>query len=1005
MFALLGCLLLLLHAGVLHAAPAAVDLRAPFEQPWFNRVDMSDGLPHSVTTALAQDSDGLIWIGTVSGLARYDGYRMQTYEERARGVPGLPDAYVRALLALPGGGLLVGTNAGGLTRFDPSSNSFHDYPTGAGGLSDRKIYALAWAQDGGVWVATDRGLDHLNLKTGRVMPVALGPAPAPRSFSVRQDRQGNLWLGNERGLFVRYPGRTDFVRPPRPPGAVNDVLDDQIWSIVQDDAGRLWVGSGQAGAVYLDAQGHWHAVPGFSGYANGTQQVTTRDFLAVGTDTVWIGTDGDGVLVWHVGSPAVRPITQDPAIASSLPGDTVRALLADRSDNVWVATDLGAVRTDRRARTAFSLLPSDRNPLALSGNNVRSIFVDSRRRIWLGLGAGEINVIDLGAGAIRHLNLQGVQGRRDVQAFAETADGSIWAGTQGLVRINPDTFAIQQGMLPQLRNMPVLSLLSETPKQLLIGTYEGLFRYHLDTHRLDHIVHQPGQAGSLVGDTLRIIARVGSGFWFGTTRGISVASRAGQSSGFTSVVRQPGNPFSLPNDFVGSITCDNRGRLWVSTFRGLGLLKHPDAGPPYRFRTIGVAQGLASGKVNASVADASNNLWISLASGLARIDAGDLRAHNLSGRDGLHITSYVSTAAARAPDGSLLFGGLGGLTVVRPHNQPARYASAPLAITQAVLNDKPVFFGELPENGGTVTLSPDARSLRLEFALLDYRDPSDTSYRYRMEPFDKDWTQIPRGSLPSAIYTNLPHGSYTLRLQATLRGMAPHTVETDLYVQVQPRWYETVPARLFGVLLLALAITALIHLRTIYLRRQAHQLQQQIDSHTLELRAANQRLDELAGSDQLTGAYNRHRFLELARRESDLAQDRSTCMALLDLDHFKDINDAHGHPAGDTVLREVIAVIRRLCRRDDLVGRYGGEEFLLCFPATALDQALARAEQIRAAVADAAIDHAGRHIHVTVSIGVAQLLRGENLDQWLARADAALYKAKREGRNRCVADR
>lgn len=119
---LLALLLLLFTQSVV--AVAAPDPWAPFDAPWFDRIDISAGLPHSTTTAVAQDSSGLVWIGTMGGLVRYDGYRMQVYEAATRNVPGLPDAYVRNLLALPDRRVLIGTNAGGLARFDAADNSF-----------------------------------------------------------------------------------------------------------------------------------------------------------------------------------------------------------------------------------------------------------------------------------------------------------------------------------------------------------------------------------------------------------------------------------------------------------------------------------------------------------------------------------------------------------------------------------------------------------------------------------------------------------------------------------------------------------------------------------------------------------------------------------------------------------------------------------------------------------------------------------------------------------------
>ncbi|WP_243041146.1 ligand-binding sensor domain-containing diguanylate cyclase [Dyella sedimenti] len=981
----------------------AEDPWAPFDAPWFDRLGVSDGLPHSITTALAQDERQLVWIGTMAGLVRYDGYRMQVFTATGNPAYGLPDAYVRSLLALPDGSLLIGTNAGGLSRFDPADNRFHNYPVGKDGTSDGKIYALARDGDSGAWIATERGLDHLDLRSNRITAVPTGNAAAPRNFSVLQDHAGNLWLGNNLGLFVRYVGSHAFVRPRHPAGDIHTVLSDGIWALHEDREGRLWVGSTRSGAAYRDADGRWQAVGGFSGYRqDGERHPTVRDFLELNADTLWLGTDGDGVLAYTPGSDHVRPMLHDTAMPSSLPGNAVRALLQDHAGNVWVATDLGVARHDPDARTAFALLPSSHDERTLANTNVRGIYVDTRGRIWLGMSAGHIDVIDVEHGVIRHLQLGGSQTRRDVQAFHEMPDGAIWVGTQGLARISPDTLAVQDSAIPALDDKPVLHLLGYD-RQLLIATYDGVYRYDTRTRALAHIGHDPNDPDSLASNTVRAIERIGNAVWYLTSHGISIAGDAMQNHGFRNVLNQPDDPSSLPNNLVSSIASDPQGALWIGTYGGLALLESHAPGEPFRFRTIGVPQGLSSENINAVQSDDQGNAWVSLPNGISRIDGTTHVARNLGSRDGLRIASYIYAATARAPSGELLFGGLGGLTVVRPDWRPPDRPDAPLAITYATLNGQPLPFARLPRAGETLRLGPHSRSLRLDFALLDYQAPAETSYSYRMMGFDEEWTEVPHGSLPSVIYTNLPHGDYALQLRAQTHGMEPRAIMATIGIAVEPRWYETLTALVAGGLLLLAALAGVTQLRTLYLRRQARQLQQQIDAHTRDLLSANQRLDELASTDELTGLCNRRRFLQLAEEVRGQAADGNACVALLDLDHFKQINDTYGHLAGDAVIRTAGRIVREQCREGDLAGRYGGEELVACLPGTTLAQGMEVAERIRRALAASPVVHEGQSIAMTASIGVAAWRAGESLSQWLSRADRALYEAKHGGRNRSAA--
>ncbi|MET1757185.1 sensor domain-containing diguanylate cyclase [Novosphingobium sp. RD2P27] len=166
-------------------------------------------------------------------------------------------------------------------------------------------------------------------------------------------------------------------------------------------------------------------------------------------------------------------------------------------------------------------------------------------------------------------------------------------------------------------------------------------------------------------------------------------------------------------------------------------------------------------------------------------------------------------------------------------------------------------------------------------------------------------------------------------------------------------------------------------------------------------------LRRIAGRDQLTGALTRRGFIESAMQEIERFRryGRIASIVMIDIDHFKAINDTHGHPAGDAVLREVAGILRGQERASDLLGRIGGEEFAMLMPETNAQGALAVAERLRAAIATTPVEAgSGIQLQVTASFGIAQLDAAIiNPDGWFAAADVPLYAAKRAGRNCCVA--
>ncbi len=173
-----------------------------------------------------------------------------------------------------------------------------------------------------------------------------------------------------------------------------------------------------------------------------------------------------------------------------------------------------------------------------------------------------------------------------------------------------------------------------------------------------------------------------------------------------------------------------------------------------------------------------------------------------------------------------------------------------------------------------------------------------------------------------------------------------------------------------------------------------------------ELETTEQSLRERIQLDTLTEVASREYALErLDHALRRMARDRTpVCLAMADLDFFKRVNDIHGHLAGDAVLRDVAARMRAAVRDHDVVGRYGGEEFLLLMQGADLDTARAVAERVRQRVAAAPISLQGVRAEVTISIGLAQAADGEPAHQLIDRADRALYAAKESGRNRVVVD-
>ena len=217
---------------------------------------------------------------------------------------------------------------------------------------------------------------------------------------------------------------------------------------------------------------------------------------------------------------------------------------------------------------------------------------------------------------------------------------------------------------------------------------------------------------------------------------------------------------------------------------------------------------------------------------------------------------------------------------------------------------------------------------------------------------------------------------------------------------------ERVHLAIEGVVLFSYAV---VLVQVSFLGSYIAGLRKSLKARNQELRTAMAKLQDLATRDPLTQLPNRRAVMQqLEQEESRIlrrAPDQSTpCIGLLDIDHFKKINDTYGHQVGDAVLRAVGGVIGQTLRRGDFAGRFGGEEFLLLFPESSLDGALCAAERLRAAIATIEITELPAAERIEVSIGLAAHQPYETLEHTLGRADRALYTAKQWGRARTVID-
>ncbi|WP_158660215.1 ligand-binding sensor domain-containing diguanylate cyclase [Niveispirillum cyanobacteriorum] len=1012
-----GLVLLALIFGFIAAtAPAAEPSVTLSERAevGFESLSTADGLANNSLMALAQDATGFIWIGTLGGLNRFDGYAVRSFHHDPHDPGSLPNGFVRALHPARDGGMWLGTHTAGVAYYDPRFDRFTTLGAGPDGLGHVQVYGLTDDDGDGVWVATVAGLDHVSrdLKVlERVRPGQDG-FPTGYVFSVFRDSTGTLWAGTEKAVARRPPGETQWQVLDTGDADSAFALSTGTWSFFEDPQGRLWIGTNGGGIVSL-ARGDTMATahPRLTGRDTILGRSTVRGMVEVRPGVLWMALFGGGVGEYDIGQDRLRLFRADPNVAGALPGNFTRGIMKDRGGIVWVATNLGLAWHNSVPSGVVSVALGQSR--GFSGRDAWSLWTDWRNGLWVGMDDGGLDRIDLATGHITPFDRTMTPGAlvgTPIYAIRGDRSGDIWIGSAGLSRLRP---ALGE-RTPQLMSAPLVTrrdvtALHVTDTDLWIGSYYGLIRQSLSDGRTVSYTADPAQPGSLSNNEVwNVLPRPDGLVWVGTANGLNLLGPDGR---FRHFHRDADRSDSLPHDYVAALVHDRQGRLWVGTVGGGVAMMLDGVGPDGQptFRTVARQHGMPSNTVASLMLGSDGRIWASTDNGLAAIDPTDFSVSRVEPSSATSVSSYLPGSVATLPDGGLVFGGTNGVTLVQPSQiRPHAYLDA-LAVTRVqaggqIANASAL---NLPDGPRTIRVPSDNRRLTVGFALLDYAVRAGVHYAYRLDGFDTDWVEA-GNDRRNAAYTNLPPGQYTLRLRALdPNGMV--VAERGLIVAVPHLWYEWPWVRFLGVVLALSAGAGIVMMleraRIEKLNETKRELEAKVAERTASLREANDRLAELATRDPLTGIHNRRAFMDRLDQEwtAALRHGHPFCILMMDLDHFKEVNDTYGHLVGDTVLREVARRAAGALREVDFLARYGGEEFVVLTSHTEATQALIAADRIRHAVGGTPIALEGVSIQVTISIGLAQAdPTRETQTSLFNRTDGALYAAKASGRNRVV---
>lgn len=694
-----------------------------------------DGLPTGPIRALVQDAEGYLWLGSDSGLVRFDGVRFVPWDELNEAP--LPSASVSTLRATRDGSLWVAFgDSGGVSRI--SHGRVQNYGE-RDGLPTVQVVAIVEDAAGTVWACSNRGLYRFShgrweqLGSGRGLPK--GPI-----YAGYVNREGSLFVATATGVFKRHlsPERFDRIAS----------TEDPVFSISEDSQGRIYVTDPATGFKILNER---------QPQARSLSRGQGAQLLHDRRDSLWVATVGQGV--WRVRldtdpqAPKMASVSRGRSDEDASLGEVVRALLEDRDGNVWVGSRGGLSRfTPRRVTQRLDL------------GLVNGVEETRDGSVWIQAPDALVQLTEVrGEWRTERRYLEGFRPR----AMHVDEHGTLWvASDRGVVRFTGRTSAREKEAVSDGLHQ-VDSITSDGSGGVWLHDVEqGLLRWNsgrLEPFALPEALRRT----SIVLSTFRQ-SRVVSTFtdrggrvWIGFVRG--ALGRLDRDGRFQVFGPQDG----VTAGAYSAMFQDSAGVMWFGGSNG--LTRHANG----RFVTFDGKQGFPAKLLTAIIEDETGALWLGTASGLVRIDRGEfdhaivdrgyqIRYRLFDGVDGVTGTPKQSGSrgAIRTNDGRLWFLTGLGLTIVDP--ETLQHGSAPPGIPvwiEAIIADQ----RKLAVTPG-VALPPSIKRLEIDWSALNLTFPLRTTFRYRLEGLDADW--IDTGKRRQAIYTNLRPGNYRFRVQA-----------------------------------------------------------------------------------------------------------------------------------------------------------------------------------------------------------------------------------------------
>jgi signal transduction histidine kinase/ligand-binding sensor domain-containing protein/CheY-like chemotaxis protein/AraC-like DNA-binding protein len=784
------------------------------------RFTLDDGLKNITILDITQDHKGYIWIAVEDGLIRYDGYEFKSYGNIPGDTTSLSENRVEKLFFSQDSTLWIGMPRS-LNKYVPDCDCFHRYdentspsfPKDAG-----QINAFAEDQQRNLWIGTQNGglfkYDKKNQRFSSYLNDTLlsDHLLGDQVRVLLGDSNNNLWIGTGEpfddaisgGGLLRFNLNTnEITRFLHRPGDINSLVDNRVSALLEDNEGKIWIGTCENGLHYFDPLTQTlirmmpdennltgiYAPQGEMGLWTSCPHVRVIHQDEAGG--FWIGTYNAGL---HYFEPKTNKLTRfipnslDPSALSS---NAVWSFLYDNQGRVWVGCLPGGLHKIDFSLKKFQIYehqPGDEN--SLSSSNILSIYGTKEKpdQLWIGTRGGGLIFLDLETnqfGSYRHNPGNSYSINNDIVWITyEDSQGTFWVGTESGLQIFDrktgrfsDYEIYKNGSLKKITD-PILRILEDKSGNLWLGTWsEGLIKLDRKNKTFKRYQFSEGSQQTFYNSVFSIYQDSLGKIWAGV---------------FQSGLFQ----YDVENDLFIQRIKDQGAVSIIEESQGLLLVGTPHSGLLYYGISDGSIQqytmddGLPSNGIFSIEKDGTGNYWLATGRGISYFNRDTEEFINYGLADGLTVSNFNFSNGYQTPDGNIFFAGEGGVARFHPNKINGNPYPPKVLIKSPFINNN-IFDSD--SNKFSISdlakLSYDQNDITFNYVGIHFTIPEKNQYRYKLEPYDKDW--INAGTQRSIRYTNLDPGTYNFLVTASNSDGVWNDNSASVLIVIKPPWWNT----------------------------------------------------------------------------------------------------------------------------------------------------------------------------------------------------------------------